>query len=41
MKSGKDEKDFLKSKSEYPEKFKKIYDNFSRRAYSTFANKKE
>ena len=41
IKSGKDEKDFLKIKSEYPEKFHKIYDNFSRRAYSSFPNKSE
>jgi len=36
IKAGKDEKDFLKLKSEYPEKFRKIYDKFSRRAYSSF-----
>ena len=36
IKSGKDEKDFLKLKNDYSEKFKKIYDNFSRRAYSIF-----
>lgn len=41
IKAGKDEKDFLKLKSEYPEKFRNTYDNFSRRAYSSFPNKSE
>lgn len=41
IKAGKDEKEFLKLKSDYPEKFSTIYNNFSRRAYSTFANKAE
>jgi hypothetical protein len=41
IKAGKDEKDLLKLKAEYPEKFRKIYDNFSPRAYSSFANKNE
>jgi hypothetical protein len=38
IKAGKDDKDFLKLKSDYPEKFRQIYDNFSRRAYSSFPN---
>lgn len=41
IKAGKDEKDFLKLKSDYPEKFRKIYDSFSCRAYSSFPNKNE
>jgi len=41
IKSGKDEKNFLKIKSEYPEKFRKIYKHFSKRAFSSFPNKNE
>lgn len=41
IKAGKDEKEFLKLKSDYPEKFRNIYSDFSRRAYSTFPNKIE
>jgi len=41
IKAGKNEKEFLKLKNEYPQKFNIIYSSFSKRAYSSFPKKSD